>query len=326
MKRLKVEPVNPRDDGYHGNINFLDIEWWYFDSIFNNGYSVHVGLRTYHLKDSGIIQSRINIYKEGKAIVEAVKTNLFSNLNISSDRPLIQINDKAILDFDFESYKKKGEWKYTISLAIGNYEVNLSLVGITNGWKVETEDTCWAVPLPKAKVEGYLKIKDRKISVQGIGYHDHNWGYSLTTSLNNLGWFWGRIMGESLSLTWAKTMETLERGDLLAVINKDFEGFFNIPPTSIIFTPSKFVHYYRHWIPTSFKLQINNNKVSANICMETVDVQRSKIFTINYWRYHVKSRGEITFGSRKEVLKDKPQIVEFLSFKPQYKRVMKLAK
>ncbi|MFO7678003.1 MAG: hypothetical protein R6V50_06465, partial [Thermoplasmatota archaeon] len=51
---LKAVDINPSDDAYHGNINLLDIEWWYFDAVFENGYSIHFGLRTYHIKKSGI--------------------------------------------------------------------------------------------------------------------------------------------------------------------------------------------------------------------------------------------------------------------------------
>ena len=75
---LKAVDITPKDDAFHGNINLLDIEWWYFDAVFDNGYSLHVGVRTYHIRNSGIVQSRINVYKEGKTEVEAMKTNLFS--------------------------------------------------------------------------------------------------------------------------------------------------------------------------------------------------------------------------------------------------------
>ena len=76
---LKAEEIIPKDDASHGNSNLLDIEWWYFDAIFDNGYSVHVGLRTYHIKNSGILQARITIYKDGITIVEEIKPFLFSN-------------------------------------------------------------------------------------------------------------------------------------------------------------------------------------------------------------------------------------------------------
>ena len=59
----KANDITPKDDAFHGNIKLLDIEWWYFDAVFFNGYSIHIGFRIYHIRNFGIGQSRINIYK-----------------------------------------------------------------------------------------------------------------------------------------------------------------------------------------------------------------------------------------------------------------------
>ena len=198
---LRATDITPRDDAFHGNIKLLDIEWWYFDAVFENGFSVHIGVRTYHIRNSGIVQSRINVYKKGKVEVEAVKTDLFSNFYISRDEPSLQINDKQVIGFDMGYYKKTGKWRYHISLTIDHHEVDLIFTGTTQGWKIETSDTCWAVALPKAKVTGTITVNRHKIPVKGVGYHDHNWGYSPTTSVKNLGWFWGRITADTLNIT-----------------------------------------------------------------------------------------------------------------------------
>jgi hypothetical protein len=49
--------------------------------------------------------------------------------------------------------------------------------------------------------------------------------------------------------------------------------------------------------------------------MRTLDVQHTRIFTIHYWRYHVETDGSIRFDKTKEILENKPQIIEYLSFK-----------
>lgn len=82
---LRATDITPQDDAFHGNINLLDIEWWYFDAVFDNGYSIHVGVRIYHVRNSGIVQSRINIYKNGKIKVESLKTDLLNNFYTSYD-------------------------------------------------------------------------------------------------------------------------------------------------------------------------------------------------------------------------------------------------
>ncbi|MFW6119867.1 MAG: hypothetical protein ACOC80_03070 [Petrotogales bacterium] len=324
---LRANTITPKDDAFHGNINLLDVEWWYFDAVFDNGYSIHVGIRTYHIRNSGIVESRINIYKKGKAKVETRKTDLFSNFYTSYCHPCIRFDDKPVVEFDQAHYRKTGEWKYHISLTIDLHKVDLTFIGTTQGWKIETSDTSWTVALPKAKVSGTITINGNTIPVKGVGYHDHNWDYSPVTSFKNIGWFWGRIMGETLNVTWAKTIHTPEKSDLLAVINQDKNNvqnkkeFYSIPPAHILFTPKKFSNKYQQRIPTEFDFNITDTisddhiPINANIHMKTLSTQHTRIFTAHYWRYHVKTMGKISVASTTEILENKIQIMELLTFK-----------
>jgi hypothetical protein len=319
--------ITPKDDTFHGNIKIIDIEWWYFDAVFENGYSVQIGFRIYHIRNIGIIRSIINIYKNGKTVAALNKINYFSNLKMSRDYPLMKINNRIVIDFDWNSYKKNRDWRYHVSLTIKNTEVNLTFIGTTKGWKIETLDTCWVVPLPKATVTGTMKIDGSTIHVKGIGYHDHNWSYSPVTVMNNLGWYWGRITADTLNITWAKTIQDEQRGDLLAVVNRDknniqnINEFYSIHPKNIILTPKYFIRDHGRKIPTEFDIQIkdkifnDNISIDANLNMKTIDIQHLKIFIIHYWRYHVKTTGDISVDSKTEILKNKPQIIEYLSFK-----------
>jgi len=212
-------------------------------------------------------------------------------------------------------------------LTIDYHEVDLVFTGTTQGWKIETSDTCWTVALPKARVSGTIKINGHTMKVKGTGYHDHNWGYSPSTAVKNLGWFWGRISGEKLNITWSKTMQTNKKGDLLSIVNQDKNDiqnetdFYSIQPECISFSTKNFINSHRRSIPTEFDLKINNSssdnktKVNANIHIKTLDIQHTRIFTIHYWRYHGKATGKISVGGTTEKLDDKPQIIEFLSFK-----------
>ncbi|RLF44381.1 MAG: hypothetical protein DRN17_04565 [Thermoplasmata archaeon] len=323
---LRAMEISPKDDAFHGNINLLDVEWWYFDAILENGYSVHMGVRIYHLGNSGIVQSRITVYREGKSVVEAVKTDLYSNTNISSEIPLIEINGRPVIEFDQKHYKKTGRWQYHLSLHIDNHAINLTFDGMTPGWKVETSDTCWAVALPKAKVQGTIKVNGQEFRVKGVGYHDHNWGYPppLPVSLNYQGWFWGRIHFDTMGITWARVMMG-EKEDLLAVVNRDSydpkQGvFYSIPPDNIMLETGGFVKNRWQQIPTEFELQIKDvvpgcENLNADVQMKTIDVHYSRIFTFHYWRYHMQASGEITADGTTERLHGKPQIIEFLCIK-----------
>ncbi len=314
---LKALDISPKDDAFHGNFNLLDIEWWYFDAVFDNNYSAHIGFRTYHIKNSGIIQLRINIYKDGKALFEGVKPFLFSNLKTSKKVPFISIKNEVLLYFDREYFDETGQWRYNVKGKIKNYSVNLSFQGTTKGWKITTDQTCWTVSLPKAKVKGIIKIDNKDVKVNGIGYHDHNWKYSPVTALQNLGWFWGRITGDKLNITWSKTMKNYNEGDLITVLNKDNEEFYNISPKKVNLEYYKYTKSKNNSIPQNFTLKFYDEKfqIKGDILMETYDIQHTRIFTIHYWRYHVYASGYIWLGSSKEKLLSKPQIIEYLKFK-----------
>jgi len=327
---LKAKPITPKDDAFHGRFTYLDIEWWYFDAVLEDGYSVHVGVRTYHSKLGGVVKTRIEMYKDGKIIVGAKKFYLFNVFKTSKIFPLIKINDKKIVDFDNDYYNKTGKWIYNVKHKINRNEINLEFSGTTPGWKIETDDTCWTVALPKATVNGSIKLNGKKMEVKGVGYHDHNWRYSPTTALNNLGWFWGRITADSLSFAWANTIATEKKHQLLSIVNQDNNSnFFSIKPQNITFIPLKIVRDHRCWIPTEFNLSFKkldeNNiiPVEVDINMKTFDIHYDRIFTIQYWRYHVYTNGYIKVGSKTEKLENKPQIIEFLSFKKHKKNLFK---
>ena len=326
FKFLKATDIQPKDDSYHGNINLLDIEWWYFDAVFDNDYSIHVGVRIYHIRHFGLIQTRINLYHHGTSIKEHIKAHLFNNATIHPNHPTITINQKPIITFDYETYKKTGQWIYHINLEIEDTKVNLTFTGTTQGWKIETTTTCWTVPLPKAHVTGTITTENKQLNVNGKGYHDHNWSYSPTTVIKNLGWYWGRITADTLNLTWAHTKETPTKGDLIAILNKDHtpnqknQTYYNINPKNINFSLNKYTKNNRKQIPTHFKLQTHKTTdptppLDIDIQMTTKDVQYTKIFIIHYWRYHVLTSGHLSIGKHKELFDKKPQIIEYLSFK-----------
>ena len=324
---LDAEAIKPKDDAYHGNINLFDVEWWYFDAVFDNDYSIHIGFRTYHIGKSGFLQSRINVYKGGKAQFEKLKINLFSNVLISEKELKIIINGQTVVNIDSDHYNKTGEWKYTIKLTIKDISIDLTFIGTTEGWKVETDTTCWTVALPKAKVEGYLKIGNKKLEAKGIGYHDHNWGYSASTAFGTIGWYWGRITGNNLNLTWAKTMKNIYEGDLLSILNydktknTDEKTYYSIHPDDVIIKPKNIIKKKGKIIPTEFEIKIKSkNKdskfpIEVDLKMNIIDIQHSRIFIANYWRYHVATSGLIKFDNISEILENKPQIIEFLCFK-----------
>lgn len=323
---LPARPINPEDDSFHGSKYLLDIEWWYFDAVFDNGLSIHVGFRIYHVKGRGILQSRINLYKDGVIIKEKIKVYLLSDIIIDNKFPNFIINDTKKISFHINNDNNINRWSYNINEIIDDISVNLSFTGLTEGWKIETDSTCWTVPLPNAEVTGKISFDGKSETVTGKGYHDHNWGYSPTTVLQNNGWYWGRISSNLLHITWANTIESEEKQDLIAVVNKSYKAneekpfFISIHPDNIDFKVSNLKKINKSIIPHNFNLSFqqnkedDNKKIIGDLTMDTIDIHYDRIFIINYWRYHVNVNGTIQYGDITEKLVNKPQIIEYLQF------------
>jgi len=326
VRYLPAQKIIPKDDAFHGSKYILDIEWWYFDAVFENGLSAHIGFRLYHICEIGVLQVRINLYKHGTLIKEKIHRFFLSNIIIDKEKPIIIINGKKVVSLDIDKRNKQKPWMYTINLSIEDVSVNLIFTSISDGWKIETDSTCWTVPLPTANVNGTVSFDGKTEKVKGNGYHDHNWGYSPTTVIQNFGWYWGRITAEKLHVTWANTIISKTKQDLITVVNKPYLGnneppfFTSIHPNEIELKTNNYKKYNNFFIPYSFELIFNQQNttsqppVSGKLTMNTIDIHYDKIFIINYWRYHVNVSGTITYGSFKERLKNKSQIIEYLRF------------
>jgi len=194
--------ITPSDDAFHGSKKRISAEWWYFDANFTNNYSLHIGCRTFSKKKNGMISPFLEIYKDGKLEAKAVKRYSFSKFKTSLNYPMVKLANNTIIQFDQEKFKEKKQWIYNVSLQIENYGVNLIFKGITKGFKYQTKAESWTVALPKASVYGEIIVNGKKINVSGIGYHDHNWNYSLLTPLTyGKGWYWGKIMSKTLTVS-----------------------------------------------------------------------------------------------------------------------------
>ena len=318
--KLTPEGIAPTDDAFHGSPGRFGAEWWYFDAVFNNGYSLHIGCRTFSRKKWGMVSPFLEFYRNGFLEAKSVDRVFFRDFHTSSSFPFVQLSDKKIIDFDKERFKDSGKWVYDVSLDFGDNSADLIFVGTTKGWKIETLGAeSWTVALPKAKVTGEIVVDGEKMSISGVGYHDHNWNYGLLTAMNyGKGWYWGKIMSKSLSVSWADIIRPNYKDDLLAVVNQDDNGFFAVKPEKIQFDTGGFVRIHDRKAPKNFSLRIDDvvNDVPVVVDVEMVarKIHYNRVLLVApYWRYHVEAKGFIQLGSHKEEI-NPVQIMEFLRF------------
>jgi len=167
-------------------------------------------------------------------------------------------------------------------------------------------------------LSGEIIVNGKKMSVEGIGYHDHNWNYSMLTVMNyGRGWYWGKIRSNSFNIIWANTVKTAKRSEILAVASKDKNGFFNINPENIRFKVEKFIRVRGRKIPACFTLQIddvvNDTPIKVDVKMKSENIHYGKALLAPYWRYHINTLGFISIGDKKEQV-DATHIMEYLSF------------
>jgi len=319
LKKNYAVDISPKDDAFHGSKKHIAIEWWYFDAVFTNDYSIHIGFKTFTKKDRGIVSPLIEIYKGGKLELELSKRHLFRHIKTSKKIPHVELFNKPIIKFDYDRFNKTGEWVYNVTMKIDQCEVDLTFTGISKGWKIETETESWTVALPKASVSGKIKINDEEMSVEGIGYHDHNWNYTILTVMNyGIGWYWGKIRSDTFNIVWANIVKSSKKSEVLSIVNEGEKQYFNINPENIFFKAGNFVRNGRKKAPTQFILKIDDVvdgiPVLVDVKMETKELHGSSVLIAPYWRYHVQTTGYISVGSKKETI-DSTQIMEFLSFR-----------
>ena len=317
--KANVEDIVPSDDAFHGSPKRSSAEWWYFDVIFDNNYSAHLGFQTFSRKNLGMVSPKIHFYKEGEFIVKATKRFLFKNFETSKIFPIVKISGNPVFSLNEDLYKQYKDWVYDYKFEIKDNAVDLKFKGLTKGWKIQTNNESWTVALPKAVVTGVIIVNGKKMDVEGFGYHDHNWNYNMLTVMNyGIGWYWGKIMSKSFTIVWAKIIKSKKRSELIAVINKDNEGYLNINPKNIYFGIEKTTRSNFKKFPIDFKLKISevidNKPVNVNINLETQNYHYGKQLLADYWRYHVISNGEISVGSKTERLDNDIQIIEYLKY------------
>ena len=211
--------------------------------------------------------------------------------------------------------KNTGNWVYELSFEIGGTSANLTFEGQTKGWKGKNPGgDWWAVLLPRAKVTGTIKVDDKQINVNGIGYHDHNWDVRAKAA-TNLGWFWGKINFKNFTVTWATIFKYINMGQPLLVINKVNGGYLNILPQYIDFIGDDLSLENGKIIPHRFALNSNGENASLNVLMKVLKIHHVKMMLkMHYWRFHVSCKGSLKVGVEEESV-DETHIAEFIRFR-----------
>lgn len=302
-----------KDDAYHGGKLLPFTEWWYFDTIFDNGYSAQMSVRIISGFGKGFVFERLDLYKNGTLVIHDSTSYHLREFSASSEIPNVQIQGKTII-FGYCD-NTTGDFIYNVSFDFPSSSAELHFVGCTKGWKGQhSSGDWWAVILPRAIVTGTITIDNMTLNVTGTGYHDHNWNVNGRVCFQ-FGWFWGKFNSNEYSAVWSAVLSTRFTFQPIMVVNKKNEGYIAIPSETICFSAENIQLDHLMFIPYLLNIEINTEAVFLEIYMKVIDVDYDRFMGfMSYWRYHVKCSGTFIVDGYVETV-DNVFIAEYIRFR-----------
>jgi hypothetical protein len=193
-----------RDDGAHFDASPFYFEWWYFDAILRGELAVSVILRLTDTLKPASKEGSVNVSVCEKDTPALRRFIPFVTKYIHASTEICDVSiGKNLCNM------KNGDYK--VSIDVPDIRAELTFESATVAWRpgngkfrfgYENTFFAWVVPQPRARVKGWVVIRGQEKAVDGVGYHDHNWGtVSLLDTVKE--WSWGRLHLGDYSLIFA---------------------------------------------------------------------------------------------------------------------------
>ncbi|MEX0944833.1 MAG: hypothetical protein WDZ38_04105 [Balneolaceae bacterium] len=201
-------------------------EWWYFDAMSKNGYSIVVIFycgNPFSRRYINALRDDINnnaeqfpaisvsVYKDSKPVYYSFEETKPEQAEFSKVEPKGRVRDSR-----FKGSRNDGNIFFTIQLdqklingdsIFGELHFSSndnSLSEIVRDGSDDQEKHIWNLVMPKCKVKGKLTLKgyqEEEILFDGVGYHDHNSGNEpMKESFRQ--WYWGRYHTENATFIY----------------------------------------------------------------------------------------------------------------------------
>jgi len=202
----RIEPVANAENALHRESGKFYGEWWYFDARLDDGHVVVGFLQASELmtRKPGI---ELHIYTPSGEKLSVVKSFTPGDLRASETHCDVWVgqNHGYIVDPGEEHLPV-----HHFMIDADGLGVDLTFQSELPAWKPGGGRTYygdrgyfgWVVPVPRARVEGAIRLHGRTVPVKGIGYHDHN---VVTADMRRIlsRWHWGRLYADEFTLLYA---------------------------------------------------------------------------------------------------------------------------
>lgn len=200
LKQLGLKPhtVEQWEDGKRSEDHKGDFEWWYFDSIMEDGTSVVVHVNT---KQPETMQ------KDGSHPIVIITITTPDGTIYTDSIPYYDANQfsfsKDTCDVKVGPHYVHGDLTdYTIHVEpVNGIGADLKLHNLRKSWRPGSGHLkwgegkgmlTWLFVVPRGDISGTITYGGKTLEVQGSGYHDHQWGHGAATFFNVNHWLWGR--------------------------------------------------------------------------------------------------------------------------------------
>lgn len=188
--KVEIWEDGSRTDGSKGTY-----EWWYNDFAFNDGTKmVIIFFSKSPIEVDGPIKPQATLeltLPDGTKYMDLITCSIEES-HFSKVQCDVKINDSYLIG-DLK--------KYNIKFVGKNIEAQTELVGTIPAWRSQTGSIffgddekyyfSWLPAIPEGKATATITLNGETKTLEGSGYHDHNWGNISMLKLMH-HWYWGR--------------------------------------------------------------------------------------------------------------------------------------
>ncbi|MDB5447090.1 MAG: carotenoid 1,2-hydratase [Phenylobacterium sp.] len=203
--KLGIKPgeIEPFEDGMRTEGGPGGYEWWYFDSHLSDGSSLVIVFFTKGMMNpAGKLAPFVTVELDRPG-----RPTLHFEARVPP-RAFLASRDRC--DVRIGGNRFRGDLHdYEIHFAHGDVTIDVKLTGEVPAWRPTSGHMyfgehdehffAWLPAVPQGKVSVDLNIRGEQQRLEGVGYHDHNWGDAPMMKLIN-HWYWGRAQAGDYSI------------------------------------------------------------------------------------------------------------------------------